>query len=293
MRVRTAAAQDRDALASFASYLLDMGNGRLPRVAGGGDHEIALDARFGRRCSDTDELIRATFPSLSPGAPAPNLNPAEVEALTERLTNRAILATRNDRVREINSAVTACFPGETVVYESVDRTEAGLDHLYPVEYLNTLEMSGIPPHRLELKVGMPIMLIRNLNPDRGLCNGTRLIVRILRPHTIVARICTGIHKGLDVTIPRFQLHANEDETLPVPLIRRQFPAVPCWAMSVNKAQGQTLAFAGLHLEDPAFTHGQLYVAWSRVGSPSNVAYFVPGRRDRPSVTKNVVYTQVL
>ena len=46
----------------------------------------------------------------------------------------------------------------------------------PPEYLHTLLPPGLPPHTLVLKRGIPIMLLRNLNPYRGLCNGTRLIV---------------------------------------------------------------------------------------------------------------------
>jgi ATP-dependent DNA helicase PIF1 len=54
-----------------------------------------------------------------------------------------------------------------------------MDSLYPVEFLNTLQFSGIANHKLELKVGVPILLLRNFNQSIGLCNGTRLIVKRL------------------------------------------------------------------------------------------------------------------
>ncbi len=50
------------------------------------------------------------------------------------------------------------------------------DILYPVEYLNTLNTNNFPPHRLKLKIGAPVMLLRNLNQSLGLCNGTRIII---------------------------------------------------------------------------------------------------------------------
>ncbi len=54
-----------------------------------------------------------------------------------------------------------------------------MDSLYLVEFLNTLQFSDIANHKLELKVGVPIFLLRNLNQSIGLCNGTRLIVNRL------------------------------------------------------------------------------------------------------------------
>ena len=77
--------------------------------------------------------------------------------------------------------------------------------LYPTEYLNTLNANNFPAHRLKLKIGVPIMLLRNLNKSLGLCNGTRLIVTNLADHIIEAVIITGTHIGDKVHIPRINL----------------------------------------------------------------------------------------
>lgn len=75
---------------------------------------------------------------------------------------------------------------------------------YPTEFLNSLELSGLPSLKLRLKVGVPVMLMRNLDPPR-LCNGTRLQVTYLGRNVIKAVIMTGMAKGETVIIPRIPI----------------------------------------------------------------------------------------
>ena len=146
-----------------------------------------------------------------------------------------------------------------------------------------------------LKKGVPIILLRNLSPIEGLCNGTRLIVRDFYNHVIDAEILTGSHFGKRVFIPRISITPSDTE-LPFKLIRRQFPVRLAFAMSINKAQGQTIPNMGLYLPNPVFTHGQLYVALSRVQSKHKISVLVKdgGVDDKPDVyTKNIVYKEIL
>jgi len=76
-----------------------------------------------------------------------------------------------------------------------------MDSLYLVEFLNTLQFSGIANHKLELKVGVPILLLCNLNQSIGLCNGTKLIVKRLGQCVIEAKIITRNNVGKRVFIP--------------------------------------------------------------------------------------------
>ena len=98
------------------------------------------------------------------------------------MKERAILATTNEIVDEINNYMIKLLPGLEREYLSADSiskcsdTYNGANILYPVEYLNTLNPNNFPPHKLLLKIGVPIMLLRNLNQSLGHCNGTRLIV---------------------------------------------------------------------------------------------------------------------
>jgi ATP-dependent DNA helicase PIF1 len=189
------------------------------------------------------------------------------------------------------------------VFLSSDRV-ADADHaaLYSVEFLNTLTPSGLPPHKLVLKVGMPIMLLRNICPAQGLANGTRLVCRGFSRRVIDAEIISGSHVGDRVFIPRVMMQPS-DPDLPFNLQRCQFPIRPAFAMTINKSQGQTMAKVGLFLPKPVFSHGQLYVAYSRTGARSNVIVIVAERGDRAGhltaanaqgvYTRNVVYQEVL
>ena len=64
-------------------------------------------------------------------------------------------------------------------------------------------------------------------------------------------------------------------------------------MSINKAQGQTLHRVGIYLERPCFSHGQLYVAASRVGLPENIVFAVAPNERGEYRTANVVYAEAL
>ncbi|XP_074346723.1 uncharacterized protein LOC141685528 [Apium graveolens] len=114
------------------------------------------------------------------------------------LRNRAILAPLNENVKVFNQEVLKRLPGDSRIYTSCDTickgstTSDAAEALYPAEYLNSLKFSGLPNHQTELKIGAPILLLRNLNPNKGLCNGTRLIVTRYYPFVIEAVIITGL-----------------------------------------------------------------------------------------------------
>ena len=136
---------------------------------------------------------------------------------------------------------------------TADSVEEQMGAAVPVEYLNTLLPSGVPPHRLTLKIGAPIMLLRNINSQRGLANGTRLIVRGTDSRVIDAEIATDSAEdiGRRVFIFRWTLIPS-DTRLPFELSRRQFPIRPAFAVTMNKSQGQTMERIGLYIPDHVF-----------------------------------------
>lgn len=59
----------------------------------------------------------------------------------------------------------------------IESEEDDSEDTVPIDFLNNLNLSGMPPHDLKLKIGAVIMLLRNLFIDIGVCNGTRMIVK--------------------------------------------------------------------------------------------------------------------
>ncbi|GBN39618.1 hypothetical protein AVEN_37157-1 [Araneus ventricosus] len=109
----------------------------------------------------------------------------------EQLKRRAILTVNNDLSIELNNAELNLIPGREDVYDSSDciLSEDSQDQLsYPEEFLNSLTHTGMPPHKLRFKKSAVIMLLQNLMPSKGLCNGTRLIVTKLQCNVIEAEM---------------------------------------------------------------------------------------------------------
>lgn len=280
----------------FVRFLLRVGEGREPTISvNGHDNLINIPNQHVFRPVPVDspegekQFIRLIYPDIEYQALDPDL-----------MAERALLTCLNAKVDALNASALDLMPGESQTYTSMDSIpdEESVDAgQYSTEFLNTLLPTGLPPHTLELKVGQPIILLRNMNPSRGLCNGTRLIIRQLGRRLIQAEIMVGVNTGYRVFISRIPLtNSDDDVAFPIKFRRTHFPIKPAFAMTINKAQGQTLQRVGLYLPQPVFGHGQLYVALSRCARPNNLKVlidngYIEGRQG--VYTRNVVFKRLL
>ncbi|XP_076913628.1 uncharacterized protein LOC143572322 [Bidens hawaiensis] len=252
---------DMEQTKQFAKWLLDIGEGN---VGGLNDGETTIDI--------PDDLL---------------------------INDSALLAPTNEDIQDINDRLLSLFPRDEKEYLSSDSicpTEDFVDllqaNLYSPDVLNGLKISGLPNHRLVLKVGALVMLLRNIDHQIGLCNGTRLRVMELKRHVIVAEIISGGKIGTRTYIHRLNM-IPIDNKIPFKFQRRQFPISVCFAMTINKSQGQSLSKVGLYLKHPVFRHGQLYVALSRVKSRDGVKLLILDIDGKlTNRTSNVVYKEI-
>ncbi len=189
----------------------------------------------------------------------------------EEAKNCSILSITNKSVDELNYKVQQLRHGEAVILKSSDYmgdAAPGEESHFSDDFLNKLNAPGVPPHEITLKLNDYVFLIRNYSAKDDLMNGTKLRVLALPSGACRGILVRHLETGQIHLIPRILFEvkyvSRKRKVTPFKVMRRQYPVRLCYAMTVNKAMGQTLARVAVDLRIPVFSHGQLYVALGRV-----------------------------
>lgn len=202
-----------------------------------------------------------------------------------------ILALTLETCDEINRMCFARIPGDLTECPAADVFLDCHDRdAFPSDYIASLSMKGAPPWMLQLKLGAKYMCIRNLDQTRGIINGTMLRLIAIGRRYVQVQVMTGKSKGsCELFMKSVFTITPEASGLPFTMTRTQYPMIPAYCLSVHKAQGQSLHTVGLVFESDPFTHGQLYVALSRVGSWERVFAYHQGDDIRNVVLKHLIH----
>ena len=207
----------------------------------------------------------------------------------------------NSVAQNMNLSIEKTLTSKDTFYE-VDDPHDHIQRMLSTTVLNNFRKSGIPNHKLILKVGDVCLVTRALC-GLQIANNSRVRIVSIGEHTIQVTTM-GENTERTVRIPRITFKFRLPYGKSYQLTRKQFPLRLAYAMTYNKSQSQTLSKVLLDVTSPPFSHGQLYVALSRVRDCRNIVMFLKGEqlteiqidehtRQLVPTIENIVYQDVI
>ncbi|XP_065219693.1 ATP-dependent DNA helicase pif1-like [Planococcus citri] len=276
---------------SYSEFLLKVGEGKIQETLCKDETLICLNFPNLKIFHSIEDVIDFIYPQ------------DDLQNFCE-LSKRCILSPTNKNINQINRVIIKeRIPGEEIYLYSADTAiieEKGRESIVNpdstylcADFLNKLNEPGVPEHKITVKIGAICILLRNLNFEEGLVNGTKVVIKTVKKFII--EVCLPENENKTFLIPRISFKFSAGDT-GVQILRRQFPIKLAYALTINKAQGQTLNLAAIDLRDHVFAHGQLYVALSRVRSSKNICILTSQSKvseDNGIYTANPVFHELL
>ena len=186
----------------FSQFLLTVGYGPLEET----HLKFAIPQSLATVVTFQEQLVEKAFPGVQQ---LPSFS-------SSWLCDRAILTSTNVQAVLINTKALSLYQAEERIYRSVNTSIREDDNVhYPPEVLDSVTAPGQPAYLITLKVGAPIILLRNIHPPK-LCNGTRLRVTALYRYVIEAEILTGcgwqslsLYRGFQLSLITIPLNSND------------------------------------------------------------------------------------
>ena len=172
-----------------------------------------------------------------------------------------LIFSRNADVAAINAANMDALDGESVIFKAatIQGSMVSIDTELEAQ-LTRLDLDAPYESTLNLKIGAQVMLITNLDQERGLVNGSRgVILNFTSTGLPVVRF---LSVSEPVTIDRATWMLPDNDQVG----RAQIPLKVAYAITIHKSQGATLDCALIDIGSNTFEYGQAYVALSRVRS---------------------------
>ena len=161
-------------LKNHEQFLLDLGEGKLPaNTTVDGYNLIEIPSSM---CQPSkDRVIQKVFDEFKS-----HIGDAEY------FQGRVLLATTNKIVDEVNDEIVERIAGDLHTFHSIDTVE-DVDNstMFPTEFLNSLNLSGLLEHTLKVKVNTVVILLWNMDISSGHCNGTRYMVKMIGHYRLI------------------------------------------------------------------------------------------------------------